>query len=161
MAWKIEELQIETLKLLEFLKEEVHYHKETVKEWQHKQQILLEQILALAKNFSPRVDISSPERNVLSKIPFLSKRPGVVVGMPFMKQLIELIEFLVEHVEVDASKGGGQNGTNPNSSGFKNMLLHSILRSSSRYKKAKVEASQSQLEDSEPIDFVPDSQGNL
>jgi hypothetical protein len=40
--------------------------------------------------------------------------------------------------------------------------LEKILRSSSRYKKAKLTASQSQLEDTEnePVDFVPDSQAN-
>lgn len=46
-----------------------------------------------------------------------------------------------------------------NSSG---LTLEKILRSSSRYKKAKLTASQSQLEDTEnePVDFVPDSQAN-
>lgn len=42
------------------------------------------------------------------------------------------------------------------------MTLDTILRSSSSYKKAKLTASQSQLEDTEsqPVDIVPDSQGN-
>lgn len=46
-----------------------------------------------------------------------------------------------------------------NSSG---LTLERILRSSSRYKKAKLTVSQSQLEDTEnePVDFVPDSQAN-
>lgn len=43
------------------------------------------------------------------------------------------------------------------------MTLDTILRSSSRYKKAKLTATQSQLEDTEsqPVDFVPDSQADL
>ncbi|KAE8023594.1 hypothetical protein FH972_009271 [Carpinus fangiana] len=49
------------------------------------------------------------------------------------------------------------------SSGEKSLTLDTILRSSSRYKKAKLTASQSQLEDTEsqPVDFVPDSQAAL
>ncbi|XP_057949426.1 uncharacterized protein LOC131144664 isoform X2 [Malania oleifera] len=48
-------------------------------------------------------------------------------------------------------------------SGSKDITMNMILRSSSRYKKAKLTASQSQLEDTEsqPVDFVPDSQTNL
>ncbi|XP_038886075.1 uncharacterized protein LOC120076340 isoform X2 [Benincasa hispida] len=43
-----------------------------------------------------------------------------------------------------------------------NMTLDTILRSSSRYKKAKLTASQLQQDDTEsqPVDFVPDSQTN-
>lgn len=42
------------------------------------------------------------------------------------------------------------------------MSLDMILRSSSRFKKAKLTASQSQAEDTEsqPVDFVLDSQAN-
>lgn len=48
------------------------------------------------------------------------------------------------------------------SSDRKDLTLDKILRSSSRYKKAKLAASRSQLEDSEsqPLEFVPDSQAN-
>lgn len=44
----------------------------------------------------------------------------------------------------------------------KRINMDAILRSSSRFKKAKLSAAQSQLEDmeSQPIDFVPDSQPN-
>ncbi|CAK9172365.1 unnamed protein product [Ilex paraguariensis] len=47
------------------------------------------------------------------------------------------------------------------SSGPKNITMDMILRSSSRFKKAKLTASQSQMEDTEsqPVDVVPDSQG--
>ncbi|KAJ9176266.1 hypothetical protein P3X46_011601 [Hevea brasiliensis] len=56
-------------------------------------------------------------------------------------------------------EGGGKAFTKTFSSG---MTLDTILRSSSKYKKAKLTASQSQLEDieSQPVDFVPDSQPN-
>lgn len=42
------------------------------------------------------------------------------------------------------------------------MTFDEILRSSSRYKKAKLAASQSQAEDDDdlPVDFVPESQAN-
>ncbi|GAB4840514.1 hypothetical protein Ancab_021283 [Ancistrocladus abbreviatus] len=52
-----------------------------------------------------------------------------------------------------SSKSSTQNG----------LTLESILRSSSRYRKAKLAASQSQLEgtDSQPVDCVPDSQANM
>ncbi|KAK9277295.1 hypothetical protein L1049_006835 [Liquidambar formosana] len=57
---------------------------------------------------------------------------------------------------------GSKNILNSNSSGLQNVTLDTILRSSSRYKKAKLTASQLQLEDTEsqPVDFVPDSQAN-
>ncbi|KAL8138199.1 hypothetical protein V2J09_004200 [Rumex salicifolius] len=44
----------------------------------------------------------------------------------------------------------------------KNLTMESVLRSSHKYKKAKLVASQSQLEEdeSQAVDFVPDSQGN-
>ncbi|KAG5236160.1 COP1-interacting protein [Salix suchowensis] len=56
-------------------------------------------------------------------------------------------------------EGGGKNFKKPLSSG---LTLEKILRSSSGYKKAKLTVSQSQHEDteSEPVDFVPDSQAN-
>ncbi|KAK9675481.1 hypothetical protein RND81_11G009900 [Saponaria officinalis] len=59
------------------------------------------------------------------------------------------------------SKGGGsaRDKTNTTSSALMEMNLESVLRSSRRYKKAKLVASQSQMEDgeSEPPEFVPDS----
>uniref|UniRef100_A0A2P2II16 Uncharacterized protein LOC105138056 isoform X2 n=1 Tax=Rhizophora mucronata TaxID=61149 RepID=A0A2P2II16_RHIMU len=47
--------------------------------------------------------------------------------------------------------------------GSSGITLDSILRRSNRFKKAKLTASQSQLEETEsqPVDFVPDSQANL
>ncbi|KAF9673382.1 hypothetical protein SADUNF_Sadunf10G0018300 [Salix dunnii] len=58
-----------------------------------------------------------------------------------------------------SKEGGGKNFKIPLSSG---LTLEKILRSSSRYKKAKLTVSQSQHQDteSEPVDFVPDSQAN-
>ncbi|CAK9171649.1 unnamed protein product [Ilex paraguariensis] len=55
----------------------------------------------------------------------------------------------------------GRNILKPQSSGPKNITMDMILRSSSRFKKAKLTASQSQMEDTEnqPVDVVPDSQG--
>ncbi|XP_030541919.1 uncharacterized protein LOC115749311 isoform X2 [Rhodamnia argentea] len=55
---------------------------------------------------------------------------------------------------------GGSSMKKSQSSDRKDLTLDRILRSSSRYKKAKLVASQSQLEDSEsqPLEFVPDSQ---
>ena len=49
------------------------------------------------------------------------------------------------------------------SSGSKNVTMDVILRSSSRFKKAKLTASQSELNDTESqhVEFVPDSQANL
>ncbi|KAF8040725.1 hypothetical protein BT93_B2834 [Corymbia citriodora subsp. variegata] len=57
---------------------------------------------------------------------------------------------------------GGSSMKKSQSSDRKDLTLNKILRSSSRYKKAKLAASQSQLEDSEsqPLEFVPDSQAN-
>lgn len=57
-----------------------------------------------------------------------------------------------------SKEGGGKNIKKP----LSGLTLEKILRSSSRYKKAKQTASQSQLEDTEnePVDFVPDSQAN-
>ncbi|KAL9246545.1 hypothetical protein vseg_020065 [Gypsophila vaccaria] len=59
------------------------------------------------------------------------------------------------------AKGGGSAGgkTNVTISALKDMSLESVLRSSRRYKNAKLMASQSQMEDgeSEPPEFVPDS----
>ncbi|GMH26087.1 hypothetical protein Nepgr_027930 [Nepenthes gracilis] len=59
-----------------------------------------------------------------------------------------------------SSKAGGKNimSSQPSSQG--GLTMESILRSSRRYKKAKLVASQSQLEDTEspPDNFVPDSQ---
>ncbi|KAH8495409.1 hypothetical protein H0E87_018550 [Populus deltoides] len=57
-----------------------------------------------------------------------------------------------------SKEGGGKNIKKP----LSGLTLEKILRSSSRYKKAKLTASQSQLEDTEnePVDFVPDSQAN-
>ncbi|KAA8533249.1 hypothetical protein F0562_033218 [Nyssa sinensis] len=48
-------------------------------------------------------------------------------------------------------------------SSSKNITTNMILKSSSKFKKAKLKASQSQLEanESQPVDFVPDSQANL
>ena len=45
----------------------------------------------------------------------------------------------------------------------KKVTMDAILRRSSRFKKAKVTASQSELNDTEsqPVEFVPDSQPNL
>ncbi|KAF8399836.1 hypothetical protein HHK36_015708 [Tetracentron sinense] len=62
-----------------------------------------------------------------------------------------------------SKENGGNNITKSQSSGPKNMRLDTILRSSSRYKKAKLTASQSQLEDTEsqPIDFVLNSQADI
>ncbi|KAJ9169420.1 hypothetical protein P3X46_017622 [Hevea brasiliensis] len=56
-------------------------------------------------------------------------------------------------------EGGGKAFSKPFSSG---MTLDTILRSSSRYKKAKLTASQSQLEDTEsqPVDFTPENEAN-
>lgn len=56
----------------------------------------------------------------------------------------------------------GQNIEKPHSSQLKNVTMDMIFRSSNRYKKAKLTA-ESQPEDSEsqPVDCVPDSQGNL
>uniref|UniRef100_A0A2C9UN94 Uncharacterized protein n=1 Tax=Manihot esculenta TaxID=3983 RepID=A0A2C9UN94_MANES len=56
-------------------------------------------------------------------------------------------------------EGGGKVFSKPFSSG---MSLDAILRSSSRYKKAKLTASQSQLEDieSQPLDLAPEGQTN-
>ncbi|CAK7332449.1 unnamed protein product [Dovyalis caffra] len=58
-----------------------------------------------------------------------------------------------------SKEGGGKNIKKPFSSG---LTLEKILKSSSRYKQAKLTASQSQPEDteSEPVDIVPDSQAN-
>ncbi|KAI3423050.1 uncharacterized protein J3R85_011342 [Psidium guajava] len=55
---------------------------------------------------------------------------------------------------------GGSSMKKSQTSDRKDLTLDKILRSSSRYKKAKLAASQSQLEDSEsqPLEFVPDSQ---
>ncbi|XP_056165138.1 uncharacterized protein LOC115671786 isoform X2 [Syzygium oleosum] len=55
---------------------------------------------------------------------------------------------------------GGSSMKKSQSLDRKDLTLDKILRSSSRYKKAKLAASQSQLEDSEsqPLEFVPDSQ---
>ncbi|KAK6242202.1 hypothetical protein SCA6_007591 [Theobroma cacao] len=57
-------------------------------------------------------------------------------------------------------EGGGRERKNPGSTSPKSMSLHAILRNSSSYKKAKLTASQSQLDDldSLPDEFVPDSQ---
>ncbi|KAF2301752.1 hypothetical protein GH714_028895 [Hevea brasiliensis] len=57
-------------------------------------------------------------------------------------------------------EGGGKAFSKPFSSS--GMTLDTILRSSSRYKKAKLTASQSQLEDTEsqPVDFTPENEAN-
>ncbi|XP_021293166.1 dentin sialophosphoprotein-like isoform X2 [Herrania umbratica] len=57
-------------------------------------------------------------------------------------------------------EGGGRERKSPGSTSPKSMSLHAILRNSSSYKKAKLTASQSQLDDldSQPDEFVPDSQ---
>lgn len=63
----------------------------------------------------------------------------------------------------DSSEGGERNNTSLNSnSDSRKLTLESILRSSSRYRKAKLVASQSQVEDgeSQPVEFVPDSLPN-
>ncbi|XP_040986406.1 uncharacterized protein LOC121234517 isoform X2 [Juglans microcarpa x Juglans regia] len=54
---------------------------------------------------------------------------------------------------------GGRSIRKANSSRAKSLTLDTILRSSSRYKKAKQTAVQSELEDTEsqPVDYVPDS----
>ncbi|KAB1201207.1 hypothetical protein CJ030_MR0G004688 [Morella rubra] len=59
--------------------------------------------------------------------------------------------------------GGGRSIKKGSSSGAKGMTLDTILRSSSRYKKAKQTADQSQLEETESqrVDFVPDSLADL
>ncbi|KAK4283513.1 hypothetical protein QN277_000456 [Acacia crassicarpa] len=53
---------------------------------------------------------------------------------------------------------GGESHIKSRLSGKKGMPLDSILRSSSRYKKAKLTASQVEESESQPVDFVPDSQ---
>ncbi|KAL6969339.1 hypothetical protein U1Q18_029055 [Sarracenia purpurea var. burkii] len=60
-------------------------------------------------------------------------------------------------------KDGEENIIKSRSSGPKNITMDMILRGSSRFKKAKLTATQSQLEDTESqsVDFVPDSQANL
>ncbi|XP_034692970.1 uncharacterized protein LOC117919813 [Vitis riparia] len=61
------------------------------------------------------------------------------------------------------NESGAKSIGKSNSSGSKNVTMDVILRSSSRFKKAKLTASQSELNDTEsqPVEFVPDSQANL
>ncbi|XP_015894548.3 uncharacterized protein LOC107428516 [Ziziphus jujuba] len=62
----------------------------------------------------------------------------------------------------DRKRDGRRNITKSVSSNLKDMGFDKILRSSSRYKKAKVTASQLHLEnDTEDFEVVPDSQANL
>ncbi|XP_058194363.1 uncharacterized protein LOC131311060 [Rhododendron vialii] len=58
---------------------------------------------------------------------------------------------------------GGKSITKSQALASKNLTLDRILKSSSRFKKAKLTATQSQLEDAEsqPVDFVPDGQASL
>ncbi|XWS34670.1 hypothetical protein CRYUN_Cryun21dG0057400 [Craigia yunnanensis] len=56
----------------------------------------------------------------------------------------------------EGEEGGGRNRKTPGPSSPKSMSLHAILRNSSRYKKAKLTASQDL--NSQPDEFVPDSQ---
>ncbi|KAL3501076.1 hypothetical protein ACH5RR_035525 [Cinchona calisaya] len=60
--------------------------------------------------------------------------------------------------------GGGNNILNSKFSGPGQMTMDMVLRSSSRFKKAKLSASQSRAQagvtESHPVDFVPDSQAN-
>ncbi|KAJ6323576.1 hypothetical protein OIU76_010974 [Salix suchowensis] len=67
--------------------------------------------------------------------------------------------YFFGNYRLKSREGGGKNFKKPLSSG---LTLEKILRSSSGYKKAKLTVSQSQHEDteSEPVDFVPDSQAN-
>ncbi|GFZ21186.1 COP1-interacting protein 4 [Actinidia rufa] len=60
-------------------------------------------------------------------------------------------------------KDGWKSITKSQASVPKNITMDMILKSSSRFKKAKIVATQSQIEDAEsqPVDFVPDSQPNL
>ncbi|XVE92268.1 hypothetical protein REPUB_Repub01dG0082000 [Reevesia pubescens] len=58
--------------------------------------------------------------------------------------------------KLEGEEAGGRNKQKPGCSSPKRMSLHAILRNSSRYKKAKLTASQDL--DSQPDEFVPDSQ---
>ncbi|KAJ6898326.1 COP1-interacting protein 4.1 [Populus alba x Populus x berolinensis] len=55
-----------------------------------------------------------------------------------------------------SKEGGGKNIKKP----LSGLTLERILRSSSRYKKAKLTVSQLEDTENEPVDFVPDSQAN-
>ncbi|XVF85117.1 hypothetical protein PTKIN_Ptkin17bG0092600 [Pterospermum kingtungense] len=58
----------------------------------------------------------------------------------------------------EEEEGGGRNRKKPGPSSPKSMSFQAFLRNSSNYKKAKLTASQSQDLDSQPDEFVPDSQ---
>ncbi|KAI4336641.1 hypothetical protein L6164_015141 [Bauhinia variegata] len=58
-------------------------------------------------------------------------------------------------------ENSGRSAIKARSLGTKGMSIDSILRSSSRFKKAKMTASQLEETESQPVDFVPESQANM
>ncbi|KAJ6981308.1 hypothetical protein NC653_024648 [Populus alba x Populus x berolinensis] len=70
--------------------------------------------------------------------------------------LVFLVKFATGYYCLKSKEGGGKNIKKP----LSGLTLERILRSSSRYKKAKLTVSQLEDTENEPVDFVPDSQAN-
>ncbi|KAJ6355969.1 hypothetical protein OIU78_004153 [Salix suchowensis] len=114
-----------------------------------------------SSDFSSSQNVEKPKKKFLeisSRFHRQSRVKDISVVSLKMNERVVFHKFMGNY-RLKSREGGGKNFKKPLSSG---LTLEKILRSSSGYKKAKLTVSQSQHEDteSEPVDFVPDSQAN-